>query len=122
MTGNAAAVEIGLDTALSRGTLDPLLYGMHGVRAQMLMQHQEYRSAAHWAGRAATTPGAHYLIGMIAVVAHGLAGDQGEAARWRTEVRRRRPDASARDYFTAFPTRDGPSRTIIAAELRRQGF
>jgi TolB-like protein len=122
LLGDAASTESELDTALTLSPLDPLLYGMHGVRAQMLMQHQEYRSAAHWAGRAATTPGAHYLIGMIAVVAHGLAGDQGEAARWRNEVRRRRPDASARDYFTAFPTRDGPSRTIIAAELRRQGF
>jgi len=122
LIGDAETTESELDTALTLSPLDPLLYGMHGVRAQMLMQHQEYLSAARWAGRAAATPGAHYLIGMIAIVAHGLAGDQAEAARWRNEVRRRKPDASASDYFTAFPTQDGPSRTLIAAELRRHGF
>jgi TolB-like protein len=122
LLGDAGATETELDTALTLSPLDPLLYGMHGVRAQMLMQHQEYPAAARWAGRAAATPGAHYLIGMIAVVAHGLAGEHGEAVRWRNEVRRRRPDASARDYFTAFPTQDARSRALIAAELRRQGF
>jgi TolB-like protein len=122
LLGDAASTETELDTALTLSPLDPLLYGMHGVRAQMLIQHQEYLSAARWAGRAAATPGAHYLICLIAVVAHGLADDHAEAARWRKEVRRRKPDASAKDYFNAFPTQDGPSRTLIAAELRRQGF
>jgi len=122
LLGDAESTESELDTALTLSPLDPMLYGMHGVRAQILMQHQEYLAAASWAGRAAATPGAHYLIGMIAVAAHGLAGDHSEAARWRNEVRRRRADASARDYFTAFPTQDGPSRNLIAAELRRQGF
>jgi TolB-like protein/Tfp pilus assembly protein PilF len=122
LIGDAASTESDLETALTLSPLDPLLYGMHGVRAQMLLQHGEYLSAARWAGRAAATPGAHYLIGMIAVAAHGLAGEPAQAARWRNEVRRRKPDASARDYFTAFPTRDAPSRALIAAELRRQGF
>ncbi len=122
LLGDAASTAEELDTALALSPLDPLLYGMHGVRAQMLMQHRDYMAAAHWAGRAAATPGAHYLIGMIAVVAYGLAGENEQAARWRNEVRRRRPDASAKHYFTAFPTLDGPSRTCIAAELRRQGF
>lgn len=122
LLGDARSTESELDMALTLSPLDPLLYGMHGVRAQMLMQQQDYPAAARWASRAAATPGAHYLIAMIAVVAHGLADDRGEAARWRNEVRRRKPDASARDYFNAFPTQDGPSRTLIAAELRRQGF
>jgi TolB-like protein/Tfp pilus assembly protein PilF len=122
LIGDAASTESDLETALTLSPLDPLLYGIHGVRAQMLMQHADYLAAARWAGRAAATPGAHYLIGMIAVAAHGLAGEHDQAARWRNEVRRRQPDASARDYFTAFPTRDEPSRALIAAELRRQGF
>jgi TolB-like protein/Tfp pilus assembly protein PilF len=122
LIGDAASTEHDLETALTLSPLDPLLYGMHGVRAQMLMQDAQYPAAARWAGRAAATPGAHYLIGMIAVAAHGLAGEQEQATRWRSEVLRRKPDASARDYFTAFPTRDAPSRTLIAAELRRQGF
>jgi TolB-like protein len=122
LLGDSAATENGLDMALMLSPLDPLLYGVHGVRAQMLIQQKDYIAAARWAGRAVATPGAHYLIGMIAVVAHGLAGDHDQAARWRNEVRRRKPDASARDYFNAFPSQDGPSRTLIAAELRRQGF
>ena len=32
LTGNLAATEVGLDTALQLSPLDPLLYGMHGVR------------------------------------------------------------------------------------------
>jgi hypothetical protein len=59
---------------------------------------------------------------LIAVVAYGLAGEREQAARWRNEVRRRKPDASARDYFNAFPTQDDASRTLIETELRRQGF
>src|SRR5690606_28982191 len=116
------AALAGLDTALQLSPLDPLLYGFHGVRAQLLVQQQDYRAAARWADRAAVTPGAHYLIAMIALVANGLAGHRERAARWQREVRRRKPDASATDFFAAFPTREPESRARIAAELRRQGF
>ena len=122
LMGNAAQTETGLDTALQLSPLDPLLYGIHGVRAQMLMQTGDYQSAAHWANKAATTPGAHYLIAMIALAANGLAGQHDQAARWRQEVRRRKADAIAAHYFAAFPTRDSASRTRIAAELHRHGF
>lgn len=122
LLGDAAATDTELDIALELSPLDPLLYGMHGVRAQMLLQQGDYPAAARWAGRAAATPGAHFLIGMIAVVACGLAGQHEDAARWRNEVRRRKPDASSRDYFNAFPSRDVASRAAIAGELRRHGF
>ena len=59
---------------------------------------------------------------MIALAANGLAGRHDHAARWRQEVRRRKPDATAADYFTAFPIRDAGSRALIATELRRHGF
>lgn len=122
LIGNASATVAGLDTALHLSPLDPLLYGMHGVRAQMLIQTKDYAAAARWGDRAANTPGAHYLIAMIALAANGLAGRQDQAARWRQEVRRRKPDATAAHYFAAFPTRDSASRSRIAAELRRHGF
>lgn len=122
LLGDGGAANTELDLALHLSPLDPLLYGMHGVRAQMLMQQGDYAAAAHFAGRAAATPGAHFLIGMIAVVAYGLAGQHDEAARWRKEVRRRKPDASSKDYFNAFPTSDALSRSVIAAQLRRHGF
>jgi hypothetical protein len=122
LVGNAPATVAALDISLHLSPLDPLLYGIHGVRAQMLIQQEDHQAAAHWADRAATTSGAHYLIAMIAVAANGLAGRHHQAAHWRREVRRRKPDATAADYFAAFPTRDAPSRARVTAELRRHGF
>jgi len=122
LTGDARAVETGLETALSLSPLDPLLYGMHGVRALSLIQSGDTPAAARWADRAANTPGAHYLIGMIALVANGLAGRHQQAGRWRQEVRRRKPDASSSHFFAAFPLVDGDARRRIADELCRQGF
>ncbi len=101
--------------------LDPLLYGIHGVRAQMLINQEEYDTAAAWADRAATTPGAHYLIAMIALIASGLAERHEQAARWRQTIRRLKPDTRSADYFAAF-RRAKRRRGGIAAELRRQGF
>ena len=122
LTGNLAATDVVLDTALQLSPLDPLLYGMHGVRSQMFIQSGDYAAAARWGYRAAATPGAHYLIAMVAMVANGLAGRHDTAARWRQTVRQRKPDASAAHYFAAFPTRDIASKTLIADELRRHGF
>jgi tetratricopeptide (TPR) repeat protein len=122
LVGSISETEHGLDTALQLSPLDPLLYGMHGVRSQMFMQTGDYAAAARWGDKAAATPGAHYLIAMIALVANGLAGRHDTAARWRQTVRQRKPDASAAHYFAAFPTRDSASRSVIADELRRHGF
>ncbi|MEO3385411.1 winged helix-turn-helix domain-containing protein [Mesorhizobium sp. CAU 1741] len=122
LTGNAPVSLAALDTALNLSPLDPLLYGIHGVRAQILIQQEDHEAAAGWADRAATTPGAHYLIAMIALVANGLAERHEQAARWRQMIRKLKPDATAADYFAAFPTRETKSRARIAAELRRHGF
>lgn len=122
LIGNDAATESGLDTAIQLSPLDPLLYGIHGVRSQMLMQTGDYQAAARWGDKAATSPGAHYLIAMIALAANSLAGRHNHAARWKQEVHRRKPDASSAHYFAAFPTRDTDSRSRIETELRRHGF
>ncbi len=122
LTGDATATFAAIDTSLHLSPLDPLLYGFHGVRAQMLIQQEDHQAAARWADRAATTPGAHYLIAMIALCANGLAGRHDQAARWRQKIRRLKPDATATDYLTAFPTRDTASRARIETELSRHGF
>ncbi len=122
LTGHAADTLAALDTALHLSPLDPLLYAIHGVRAQILIQQEDYQSAARWADRAATTPGAHYLIFMIAMAANGLAGRHNQAAQWRQKVRQLKPEATAGDFFAAFPTRDTASRARVAAELSRHGF
>ena len=122
LTGHAPVAFDALDTSLHLSPLDPLLYGIHGVRAQMLIQQEDHEAAAGWGDRAATTPGAHYLIAMIALVANGLAERHDQAARWRQTIRRLKPAAKSADYFAAFPTREVKSRARIAAELRRHGF
>ena len=122
LTGHAPAAFDALNTSLYLSPLDPLLYGIRGVRAQMLIQQEDYEAAAGWADCAATTPGAHYLIAMIALVANGLAERHEQATRWRQTIRRLKPDATSTDYFAAFPTRETTSRARIAAELRRHGF
>jgi TolB-like protein len=122
LLGNGATTDAGLDKALLLSPLDPLLYGFHGVRAQMLMQTGDFDVAARYADKAASTPGAHYLIAMIAVAANSLAGRHNQASRWKQEVLRRRPDAINAHYFAAFPTRDAASRNRIAAVLARHGF
>lgn len=122
LIGNGGATESGLDTALQLSPLDPLLYGIHGVRSQILMQTGDYQAAARFGDKAAATPGAHYLIAMIALAANGLAGRHNQATRWKQEVRRRKADATTAHYFAAFPTRDAASRSRIETELRRHGF
>ena len=122
LIGDAGMTIGALETSLHLSPLDPLLYGVHGVRAQLLMQQEDYEAAATWADRAAMQPGAHYLIGMIALAANGLAGRHERAGRLRQDIRNRKPDATKADYFTAFPTRHAASRTRIAAELANQGF
>lgn len=122
LTGNAPVTLSALNMSLDLSPLDPLLYAFHGVRAQMLIQQEDHQAAARWADRAANTPGAHYLIAMIALSANGLAGRHNQAARWRQKVLRLKPDATSADYFAAFPTRDTASRSRVAAELSRHGF
>ena len=118
LVGDAATTTTALDTSLHLSPLDPLLYGVHGVRAQMLMQQGDYEAAASWADRAAAQPGAHYLIAMIALAANGLAGQHERAGHLAKDIRRRRPDATAADYFTAFPD---PRRRLPHTHRRRVG-
>ncbi len=122
IVGDIAKVDAGLDAALELSPLDPLLFGIHGVRAMALIQTGDMDAAARVGDRAASTPGAHYLISMLAAVANGLAGRNQQAKRWSDDVRKRKPDASAAEYFAAFPTRNEVARGRIAAELKRQGF
>lgn len=75
-------------------------------------------AAARWTDRVATTPGAHHLIAMIAVVANGLDGRHRQAARWHQDVRGRKPDAAASHFLATLPLADSSTRTLIGAELR----
>lgn len=122
LIGDGTACEAEVVSALALSPVDPLLYGMYGVRSQMLMQQGDYAAAAHWAERAALTPGAHHLIPMIAVAACGLAGAEDAAIRWSAVARAKRSDVTLDDYLRAFPLRDDRARQAISATLRRHGF
>lgn len=122
LTGDHGQVEDGVGAAVRLSPLDPLLYGMYGTQALALMQSGRYDEASDWGERAATAPGAHFLIGMIALAAGSLAGRADRADHWLTDVRRRRPDASAQHFFAAFPLRDPAARDLIGRQFRKHGL
>lgn len=122
LMGKTDDAHAGVDRALKLSPLDPLLYGMYGVRALMAIQTGDLNEAARWADRAAATPGAHHLIAMIAAAANGLCGREAQAQRWSAEARRRRPDATVAQFLAAFPIRDAAAYGRIHVELMRLGF
>jgi len=99
--------------------LDPLLYGMRGVRAFSHMILDEPEEAALWGERAARTPRAHALIEVVAAIGHGLNGDDGQARKWMASALRRQPVLDRHAFFEAFPFRDAAAHARIERVLRR---
>lgn len=122
LLGDAREGQSNVDAALALSPLDPLRYGMLGVRAFTHLVRDEHAEAAHWAEQAALSPGAHALIGMIAVVAHDLNGDAGQAERWKQAVRIRAPRFGRDDFLRAFPFRGENLRSTVDRALARHGF
>ncbi|MEJ0096507.1 MAG: winged helix-turn-helix domain-containing protein [Methylocella sp.] len=122
LLGSAAVCQSNVDAALALSPLDPLLYGMFGVRAFSHIVLEESAQAADWAERAARSPGAHALIEMIAVVAHGLNGNDARAKAWAESARARVPDLTDAEFFRAFPFRDSRTHKRISKTLERFGF
>jgi tetratricopeptide (TPR) repeat protein len=111
-----------LDDALALSPIDPLAYGMLGARAMSHIELGESRLAAQWGERAARSPGAHPLIEMIAVAAHGLNGDDAKARAWAASARARDPGLTTSAFFESFPFRNQATRARISAILARYGF
>lgn len=122
LLGRAKASQTSIDAALRLSPLDPLVYGMLGVRALSCLVHEDAAQASDWAERAANAPGAHALIEMIAAAAHGLNGDDLRARVWAGSVRARAPHLGRADFLRAFPFRDLPTRLRVAGVLERLGF
>ncbi len=108
-----------VDAALQLSPLDPLLYGMLGVRSFSHMALDQPQEAALWGERAARAPRAHPLIELIAAVAHGLNGDDARANAWARSALIRRPDLKGADFLKAFPFRDPTTRHRISKTLVR---
>ncbi len=98
------------DTARGLSPLDPLLYGMLGVRALSHIVLDQPAEAALWGEQAARSPRAHALIELIAAVAHGMNNDDARADAWVKSARARHPGLSADDFLSAFPFYDRSMR------------
>ncbi len=122
LLGDADQSQTDADAALALSPLDPLRYGMLGVRAFAHLVRDERAEAAGWADKAAHSPGAHALIEMIAVAAHELNGDCTQAERWAASARARAPGFTHHDFLRAFPFRDAALRATISKALARHGF
>lgn len=122
LLGEAGEGRAQVDAARSLSPLDPLLYGMLGVRALGHLALDEPAEAAAWGERAARAPRAHALIALIAAAGHELAGDRPRALSWAHSALARHPGVSVADFAEAFPFRDGRARARIAGALQRVGI
>ncbi len=122
LLGAGESGRANVDAALELSPLDPLAYGMLGVRAFSHMVLDQPADAAFWAEQAAHSPGAHALIEMIAAVAHALNGDDARAKAWMASARRRNPGLSPPDFLRAFPFREPATQRRIAKALARLGL
>ena len=122
LMGSAQASQANIAAALVLSPMDPLVYGMLGVRAMSHLLLEDASQAAVWAERAANAPGAHALIEMIAATALGLNGNEAKAWAWARSVRARAAHLDKTDFFRAFPFRDPPTRERLASVLDRLGF
>ena len=122
LSGNSKSAINYVEEATNLSPLDPLLYGMRGVRALSLVTEGNFEQAAEWSEKAVRSPGAHYLITMVAVIAHSLVGDDEKASFWADIVRRRKSDACADQFFQSFPFTDLDTRNRVSKALDRFGF
>jgi len=111
-----------VDLAMRLSPLDPLHYAMRATRAFTHMALGEDVEAAHWADRAARSPGAHVLIAMIAAAAHALTLDAGRAAHWTSNVRERNSSLTRADFSRAFPMQSEAMRVRVLQALAQLGF
>ncbi|MBT8062349.1 MAG: transcriptional regulator, partial [Gammaproteobacteria bacterium] len=111
-----------VDLAMRLSPLDPLYYGMLGVRGFSHMISGEDVEAAQWAERAARSPGAHVLIAMIAAAAQWLAGNEDVARGWADNVRERNPVLTRQDFFRAFPMQCEPLHSRVSGALEKLRF
>jgi tetratricopeptide (TPR) repeat protein len=122
LAGRGLAGREHVDLAMRLSPLDALHYAMLGTRALSHLTLVEHADAAHWADRAARSPGAHVLIAMIAAAAQSLAGDAERAAHWAANVRERSPILTHADFFRAFPMQPVDARARVQQALVGLGF
>ncbi|WP_147040732.1 BTAD domain-containing putative transcriptional regulator [Skermanella aerolata] len=106
-----------VDLAQRLSPIDPLLFGMLGVRALACLNLGEYAQAAVWGERAAGRPNAHVHIHAIAAFCDALADRQDEARAYAHRIRQTTPSYRCADFLLAFRT----LRPSVADLIRRTG-
>ncbi len=122
LLGDGEAGEQDVDLAIALSPIDPLHYAMLGIKGLSHLVRGQDALAAQWTDRAARTPGAHILLGMIAATCQALAGDSEKARYWSGQVRSRSPDTTQAELFRSFPFRDTQVRDRMSSALASLGF
>lgn len=122
IAGQAEQADHDLDMALKLSPLDPLAYAMVSSRALTHIQMGEFLKAAEFGERAATMPGAHKHIQLIAALSLHLAGCPEKAAKWLVRARNLDPHLSAETFFHSFPYAPTGAREVVERGLHDLGL
>lgn len=110
------------DESRALSPLDPMLYAMLGTRALSLVIEGRDAEAALWSAQAASAPGAHDLIRLIAAFSHELAGEREAAGAWIRRIGAGRAEITQDRFFRSFPFADSAMRRRIAGALAVHGI
>ncbi len=122
MVGRVQSADSDLALALDLSPLDPLAYAMVSSRALLQVQLGDYEKAADLGARAATMPGAHKHIELIAAITAQMAEREEEAQHWLARARREDPDLTSEVFFRSFPFAPTHAREAIERSLSELGI
>jgi len=110
------------EMALKLSPLDPFVYAMLAGCSLSSSIDGNYEEAASMGERAARSPGAHYIVDMIALIGHSLNKDKALASEWAKKIRARRVDATRELFFQSFPFSDKATKERLSDALAEYGF
>ncbi len=119
MQGQTRLALENTELSLYLSPLDPLLYGNYAIKSFAYLRQEDLPNAVYWAEKAASTPGAHFLIFMIAAATHALSGDNKKSQYWCARIKAHKPDANASHFFSAFPFIDDALKASLKTGLQR---
>jgi tetratricopeptide (TPR) repeat protein len=122
MVGRLERADADLALALDLSPLDPLAYAMVSSRALLQVQLDDYEEAADLGARAATMPGAHKHIELIAAITAQLAGRREDAQHWLARACKEDPDLTSEVFFRSFPFAPTHAREVIERSLSELGI
>lgn len=122
MQGQTKSALKNIEFSLHLSPLDPLLYANYALNAFCYLHEEDIAKAVFWAEKAASLPGAHFLIYMIASAIYALAGEQTRSRYWRIRATSIKPDANTTHFFCAFPIIDQTLQTALKEGLQRAQF